>query len=1703
MKNLFLLSLFFILSLNIQAQTLVTITKGTSHTLPADFFGYNGQNVINGTQSWGSLTSHLSILQPSTLRYPGGTLGNWWDWKLGWFINDSAGRVYFTYGTDKTYLGYTYQPLDSMGIFMNNAYLNTSSPLQMLNVSTVDFSYELRWLYWMRYHNIPVKYLELGNEFYNDYLPPDNRILFPNVYYYVDAMQKWIKDIRSAFPKAQTVMMGATKTTSADPSQTSFTIANMRSYISSKSGSGYLMPDAFSLHEYPESGLSYYHMFSSGGTSFNHKLNALSNSGSKLAKAAAGIFSYVSTIPLSIQSLYGAGNTTPVLITEYNIEDNTYTICGSWLHGLYIADLTLHYLEDSVISHVYCHNIVDGAEKASLFQDTKGYDFTDVPSVDTTLATTQWALTAQGEALRLVANATKENKTAFPLSFSSSGTIHTFSSYNSIYSSQPVLYGWLFAGLNDSSAIILNLDSATFSLDIYNKLFANNGSWETIFPPKAGFNNVPYNPMLFITGNLNGDYDTTSFKGAASLHDSTGTFLSSNHIIKILPYSISYIHKSGTKLIAQASVDTACVNTTVRLSAFLSLGGADTNNVSWTNPTGITYTAIGKLQEKVTSATAGTYTFTAKYSGGSPMYNVNVTFLGRPSITISSPACGVCKNSSVTLSASGGTKYLWSPSYLLSSSSDPTSSSVTVYPQDTKTIITLDVKNGCYLDYINDTITVLPFADAGGNKTVCAGRPIRIGPLTRPPHSAPVSYKWLDDNDTTLFRTVSGLTATTKFPLQCTYTHYCMGTPTTCITYDTAVITVINCCTDSSHSGNDFFPNGVVSTSYTCRGCNSDGSDITNFPYITSSYLLGHYHHPAANILTYAHRIILNGPVYIDTGIDFSHDSLSMGAYAQIIVNPNSYLKIDTTKVMSACNDTMWNGITIDKNYTNWTLVRGSMINDAMVAIKASRDSKLEVSNSVFDDDEIGIHFYNNSNNSANPTFPKTEASNVWGSIFDSIYALLPPFNGIFRGYTGILLDTIQQITLGDTSAKGGNTFNHLLYGIVSYSSLPTVYGSNFLNITNHPFSPGLTSGTYIPLILTSNLSSTGTGIFAGVQQSDTSGFMLPAPNLGNNLTVGGNGNFQPDTFKSCNIGVDVAGATAKVNSCMFGLVTTLSKYVTNGIIASSSINRIYNFQNNKIYATKEGIKVAMPTSYSNNALSIVSNLIVDSGSKTFGIFGIDLMNMGTSLNVFSNITTHPNDTIKNNDIFLNRSGLIGNIYGISLVNCDSFDVTHNGIDTGLNGDAITPSLSFPYKRGIFLSMSTYDTVHCNALDHADFGFQAVDDWTGSVLLGNTFYKHRHAVMVGDSISPSSGTPGVVINQLGTVITGTNYTPGNLFKSHPTTEYHLYQYDPISGSKITYHTGIGESFSSYRVKLFLGHFDSLSLYTCSGSNILIDKKPNVNSSPNDDLPIDSFLINVIGNKYIFPTVFSNSMYFNLKSDVYNILNDNIELRNSNSIYEVFYDTASTGDIAKLTEVNALVSEISDSTFSSQVPDLISQAVSLNNSVQGQQTEENNLKVVNNILLNTLLGGIYDYTAVQRSQLFSIAEQCPYSGGRAVYQARAMIMLFNDTLNYDDEQICNISNQDLKNDKSIDRGSFIVYPNPTDGELHMAYSTIDFETYTIHIYDVTGKILYSQTFDGGIGNLSFNFSNYTPGVYFYNINPLQGETIKKGTFVIIK
>lgn len=94
-SRLIAFSIFFVFaSLELKAQPPVIPVFGTiNHPIPYDIFGFNGANTIMAGQSWNDILNNtapltrLQDLKARVLRYPGGDLGNYWDWRKGWFLS--------------------------------------------------------------------------------------------------------------------------------------------------------------------------------------------------------------------------------------------------------------------------------------------------------------------------------------------------------------------------------------------------------------------------------------------------------------------------------------------------------------------------------------------------------------------------------------------------------------------------------------------------------------------------------------------------------------------------------------------------------------------------------------------------------------------------------------------------------------------------------------------------------------------------------------------------------------------------------------------------------------------------------------------------------------------------------------------------------------------------------------------------------------------------------------------------------------------------------------------------------------------------------------------------------------------------------------------------------------------------------------------------------------------------------------------------------------------------------------------------------------------------------------------------------------------------------------------------------------------------------------------------------------------------------
>ena len=78
----------------------------------------------------------------------------------------------------------------------------------------------------------------------------------------------------------------------------------------------------------------------------------------------------------------------------------------------------------------------------------------------------------------------------------------------------------------------------------------------------------------------------------------------------------------------------------------------------------------------------------------------------------------------------------------------------------------------------------------------------------------------------------------------------------------------------------------------------------------------------------------------------------------------------------------------------------------------------------------------------------------------------------------------------------------------------------------------------------------------------------------------------------------------------------------------------------------------------------------------------------------------------------------------------------------------------------------------------------------------------------------------------------------------------------------------------------------------------------------------------------------------------------------------------------------------------------------------------------------------------------------------------------------------------------------LYPNPSNGNMVLEYNIGEHQNGVLTIFDVTGKLIDSNSFNGSANNSTINASQLDAGIYFYEIN-IDGNKIKTDKLVIIK
>lgn len=267
-------------------------------------------------------------------------------------------------------------------------------------------------------------------------------------------------------------------------------------------------------------------------------------------------------------------------------------------------------------------------------------------------------------------------------------------------------------------------------------------------------------------------------------------------------------------------------------SVFLTAGGGST--YVWSPSTGLSSTTGSTVTANPSSTT--TYTVTGTDANGcSNTRSMTVTINPLPTININSPS-PICKGQSVTLTAGGGSTYIWSPSTGLSST---TGSTVSANPNSTTTYTVIGTDaNGCS-NTKSVTVTINPLPTVTINPTapaICNGQSIALTA------GGATTYSWSPStglSSTTGSSVSAGPSSTTTYTVVGTDANGCSNTKSVTVT-----INPLPTITVSSNAqicnGQAIVLNAGGGTSYSWSPSTglsgTTGSSVTAGPSSTTTY---------------------------------------------------------------------------------------------------------------------------------------------------------------------------------------------------------------------------------------------------------------------------------------------------------------------------------------------------------------------------------------------------------------------------------------------------------------------------------------------------------------------------------------------------------------------------------------------------------------------------------------------------------------------------------------------------------------------------------------------------------------------------------------------------------------------------------------------------------------------------------------------------
>jgi hypothetical protein len=814
-------------------------------------------------------------------------------------------------------------------------------------------------------------------------------------------------------------------------------------------------------------------------------------------------------------------------------------------------------------------------------------------------------------------------------------------------------------------------------------------------------------------------------------------------------------------------------------------------------------------------------------------------------------------------------------------------------------------------------------------------------------------------------------------------------------------------------------------------------------------------------------NFFINGTVVFDCNINISSSEINMGPYAKIVVTPNHQLVIDNSSLIKNYCEFMWDGIYASDQSTTIELKGNSTIKDAINGLVSENGGIIKTDNAILKDNYYNIKISNTLQYP--PTLPYLPYNgSVKKTEFIGNNSLpFPPYNGQ-KTYDGIHCTNVYNpFTIGDeTSNYMINKFSNMRFGVYSYDSDIEVYNCSFKNIYNGSFQPLITH-KYYP---------------EGAIYAIHNGIKLINPS---NLLIAGGMGLKRNYFESCNTGI-----------YSFQYVNTLNnndfKDCYNGI-SLVNISSGTEIKENMVYGSSAStVTPGKGISVRNTHSPLTGiNCLIEENHITNKQTGISLVNVKSTP---ENTTRVLNNIMLNfTPVFPTSANISSGAYvpvnsiqtGILAEGCDGIQIKENTINRNfpviaiekenIRGIRISESKNayvfhnfmMHQGSGIFTNgLLTNTRFDCNILDHDWHGFYfGLASLISDQGAQNVFNPHN--AFVGNY---SNGQE-KLYSPIGNMINGTNYNGTNV----PAAKWYYFDNAGLQYSTIPY-LSIG---IDYIVNNNATHYCE----SVGGDLPLPDPSEPIESWEDREEAMGE----IVRDERLYGYM---EEYYRTRDReyVYEILRKDPSIlymgTSDDNLYQQFYAEMHNSEAEKVLQLREAMYK-----------EDLAVALEKLGQIAGEDQINLNRRMVDGVYFNTWAQSYYNFTSDQENILKQIAYLTPYSGGDAVYTARALLNIDPDDLGLD------FFKPNAEQPMAIKENKAKVFPNPAREQITIQFDDIINSDAEIEIYGNLGNLILKETLLQGNYTKTIDISKLKSGLYFYNVS-LNTNKVTSGKITIL-